>query len=68
MKFTSRDQDNDLLSGVNCGLHDGGWWYRSCSYIEFNEEYSSVCMYLNYEWNHPTSVEMKIRPQNCNIN
>ena len=66
MKFSSRDRDNDLWSG-NCAYYNGGWWYHSCSFMEFNEGYSSIRMYLNSEWHDPTSVEMKIRPQNCNI-
>ena len=68
MKFSSRDRDNDLW-GNNCGLADGGWWHRSCSYmyIQINEAYTTMFMYLNREAHSPTSVEIKIRPQNCNI-
>ena len=66
MKFSSRDRDNDLR-GNNCGLHYGGWWHRSCSNIRLNEAYTAIHMYLNRETHYPTSVEMKIRPQNCNI-
>ena len=66
MKFSSRDRDNDFW-GNNCGLVDGGWWHRSCSHIQLNEAYTSLHMYLNREYHNPTSVEMKIKPQNCNI-
>ena len=66
MKFSSHDGDNDLWSG-NCALRDGGWWHRSCSYIQLNDAYTAIYMYLNDEPHYPTSVEMKIRPQNCNI-
>ena len=34
MKFTTRDQDNDEDSGVNCATRtgsQGGWWFRMCS-------------------------------------
>ena len=67
MKFSSRDRDNDLRNTVNCVRIVGGWWHRSCSYIQLNEEYTAIYMYLNREDHYPTSVEMKIRPQNCNI-
>jgi len=31
MKFTSNDNDNDLLDGSNCAkLCGGGWWYSNC--------------------------------------
>ena len=66
MMFSSRDRDNDLR-GNNCGLHYGGWWHRSCSNIRLNEAYTAIHIYLNRETHYPTSVEMKIRPQNCNI-
>ena len=40
MMFTTRDRDNDLW-GANCasGEHRGGWWYRSCAYINLNGNY-----------------------------
>ena len=49
MKFSSRDQDNDLLS-INCAYYGGGWWHHSCSYIQLNEAYPASLMYLNNEW------------------
>ena len=31
MKFSTRDNDNDLWSGGNCAsFFQAGWWYRSC--------------------------------------
>ena len=67
LKFSSRDRDNDLWNNSNCASGDGGWWHSWCSHIQLNERYSSVYMDLNYETLYPTFVEMKIRPQNCNI-
>lgn len=67
MKFSSRDRDNDLWSSDNCALYDGGWWHRSCSHISLNEAYNNLYIYLNRKDQYPTSVEMKIRPHNCNI-
>ena len=66
MKFTSRDRDNDLWS-INCAHSRGGWWYHDCSYIQLNNEHNAIGININREWHYPTSVEMKIRPQNCNI-
>ena len=67
MKFTSRDRDNDLNGPKNCAHYSGGWWYYSCSFIRLNDAYTTtgIAMYLNRQWHYPTSVEMKIRPQNC---
>ena len=62
MQFSSRDRGNRY-----CGLRDGGWWHRICSYIHLNDAYTQIYMYINRGVHYPTSVEMKIRPQNCNI-
>ena len=67
MKFSSRDQDNDSTSFLNCGSSFGGWWHRSCNRIALNHAYTSMFMHLNRKTHYPTSVEMKIRPQNCNV-
>ena len=67
MKFSSRDRDNDLWNGDNCGLSDGGWWHRKCSNIQLNEAYNNIFMLINSDLLFPTSIEIKIRPQNCNI-
>ena len=68
MKFTSRDRDNDLNGSHNCALNNGGWWHRACSHITLNRGYTNMYIYLHGDGHHPTSVEMKIRSQNCNIN
>ena len=66
-KFSSRDRDNALSRYANCAGIDGGWWHRICSHIPINEAYNTMHMYINREIIYPTFVEMKIRPQNCNI-
>ena len=66
MKFTSRDRDNDLYNG-DCAPSNGGWWYRGCSNIYLNDVYTAIQVHLNSLFHYPTSVEMKIRPHNCNI-
>ena len=67
MKFSSCDRDNDLSNFTHCAEKSGGWWHRECSFIKLNEDQSLINIALNREWLYPTSVEMKIRPQNCNI-
>ena len=67
MKFSSRDQDNDLVPSGNCAIGSGGWWYNACGLIQLNDRYSGIFMYLHHKHLNPTFVEMKIRPQNCNI-
>ena len=67
MKFSTRDRDNDLYTGYDCGGENGGWWHYDCSHIETNMEINRIRIALNGQWQHPRFVEMKIRPQNCNI-
>ena len=72
MKFTTRDQDNDL-SGGNCAVangagNPGGWWYRVCSAILLNGKYNhpkTVSFYEDGKWVAVPFVEMKIRPIDC---
>jgi len=71
MKFTTRDRDNDLLSGKNCavrhhGDNTGGWWY--CSIIHPNHQYRNVYnIRFNHKWHPLVFIEIKIRPKNCII-
>ena len=68
MKFTTRDRDNDLVSG-NCAPNNGGWWYNSCSgHMELNDDTGSKRMTLNGESHLLSSVEIKIRSLNCETN
>ena len=68
MKFSTRDQDNDLSVPNRCARYLGGWWHNDCTHIRLNNEYSArghVSIYLNREWLFLPFVEMKIRPLNC---
>jgi hypothetical protein len=41
MKFTTKDQDNDIY-GKSCAAHDkGAWWYRNCSRTNLNGPYAN---------------------------
>ena len=74
MKFTTRDRDYDQWSSKNCavggwaGSNAGGWWYKECSAIWPNDQYSSsYTMYLNRRWYNLPFMEIKIKPTSCNI-
>ena len=66
-KFSTRDRDNDRPKG-SCADEKGPWWHRSCSYIQLNNDYKEFTIHLNGQWHYPAFTEMKIRPQNCEIN
>ena len=70
MYFTTRDNDNDKY-GNNCAQVNGpggGWWYKSCTFIQPNVVYNNrLGVYLNNKWHPLPFIEMKIRPHNCNI-
>ena len=74
MYFTTKDNDNDNHSGGNCALlfgldkPNGGWWYESCAHITPNIIYNHTYgMLLNSEYHTFPYIEVKVRPQNCNI-
>ena len=75
MYFTTKDNDNDK-SGGNCALvyglkkPIGGWWYKSCwvGGTAPNIIYNHIDgMFLNSQWHTLPYIEIKVRPQNCNI-
>ena len=71
MKFTTRDQDNDLWSDYNCAIpahngNSGGWWYNFCAAMHLNSQYKyKYGLYLNGQWHSLPFIEIKIRPKNC---
>ena len=70
MKFTTRDQDNDLLSDRNCAIsvsgRNSGWWYNNCAAIHPNCQYNNkYAIFLNDQCHSLSFIEMKIRPKNC---
>ena len=71
--FTTKDQDNDSHSRVNCAVSNkGAWWYKDCHASNLNGIYhlgthSSHADGVNwYAWkgyNYSAKrAEMKIRP------
>ena len=72
MKFTTKDNDNDLHSSENCAINGdngngNGWWYNICSIIYLNQKYSSKPRIRPYtQWQSYLFTEMKIRPFDCN--
>ena len=69
--FTTKDRDNDELSG-NCAEHmQGAFWYRSCAIANLNGEYEKMrtvvyrvtgIWWLNWKNSLLKRVEMKIKP------
>ena len=64
MEFTTFDQDNDELNGVNCAPDlGGGWWYNLCYYA------CLTCISVTNEWDTlPSNINvvnsrMMIKPQ-----
>ena len=39
-KFSTRDEDNDVHSGLSCATnHKGAWWYGHCYHANLNGHY-----------------------------
>ena len=72
MKFTTKDRDNDQLSG-NCAVrYTGAWWYRHCLPSNLNGQYlGNTVSAEGVNWHHYQNsylslkfAEMKLRPTN----
>ena len=80
MRFTTKDNDNDEHSSVNCATsYDdrGGWWYNSCMNANLNginynngiaDSYRSGILWMS-SWSSDyyrslKTVTMAIRPNN----
>ena len=73
-KFSTRDQDNDVVSAACAVRYKGAWWYGSCHNSNLNGLYlrGNHSSYANgVNWKHWTGyyyslrfTEMKIRPYN----
>ena len=52
MKFSTKDQDNDVY-GVNCAVsYHGAWWYKTCHHSNLNGGYQD-----ELRWNAVESLE-----------
>nr|CAG4643071.1 EOG090X02LG [Ilyocryptus agilis] len=64
MRFSTRDNDQDL-SNTNCAdSYQGGWWYSHCQHVNINGKYAlGLTWYdsLENEWIALSKVEMKVR-------
>ena len=68
MKFSTKDNDNDLSNTTNCAFfYTGAWWYKHCYYSNLNGRYGvdDDRGIVWYHWKGPgyslPYVEMKIR-------
>ena len=66
--FSTYDEDNDVLSNINCAVHSshgqgGGWWYGGCSHSFPTRPISNIRWYGSSS----KSFEMKVRPKQCSI-
>ncbi|XP_050341477.1 ficolin-1-like [Bactrocera neohumeralis] len=67
MKFTTRDQDNDLRALKNCAfLFKGAWWFKDCYNSHLNGPYGQRKRGINWNNIHQNeslkSAQMMIRP------
>lgn len=71
MKFSTKDQDNDVYKGDCAAIRIGAWWYRSCGHANLNGHYanSAVNNAKYFSWYHWGSkyealkrASMMIRP------
>ena len=64
MKFSTRDQDNDLHDTDSCAEGQGGWWYNACYESNINGAYEGTQMYWGETYNPCKFTEMKLRCNN----
>ena len=69
MRFTTKDNDNDIANGKNCAQdHHGAWWYSNCQDSNLNGPYGNDDYTKGMNWHswkgYKYSIpftEMKIR-------
>jgi len=69
MKFSTRDQDNDVWHSSCAVRYKGAWWYGSCHNSNFNGQYNITAYGKGVNWNHWLGyyyslkfTELKLRP------
>jgi len=71
--FTTKDQDNDHHSGINCAVaFKGAWWFTACHASNLNglyhhgahSSYANGVNWLHWKGHNYSAkrAEMKIRP------
>ena len=71
MKFTTKDQDNDIQGSYSCAQrYTGAWWYGSCHFANLNGQYGVDTYGKGINWQtwkgHAHSLKattMKVRPR-----
>ncbi|XP_022297107.1 microfibril-associated glycoprotein 4-like [Crassostrea virginica] len=73
MKFSTRDQDNDIDSRICSHLYRGAWWYHGCYNSNLNGSYLGISISNDksnnwYYWKHNyealKTTRLMIRPKN----
>lgn len=66
MKFTTKDQKNDLFKDENCAVkYQSAWWFNSCYGSNLNGMYNNQTFGIKWmDWKNEylPRVEIKIRP------
>ena len=73
MRFSTKDQDNDLASGSCAVTYRGAWWYNGCHASNLNGQYlggphETLADGINWDTFRGQQYslkrsEMKLRPQ-----
>ena len=73
MRFSTKDQDNDIWSGFCAVAFKGAWWYKYCHHSNLNGQYlggphATYADGINWEAFRGRDYslkrsEMKLRPQ-----
>lgn len=69
-QFSTKDKDNDRYSTSCAVKNKGGWWFKSCRYVNLNGLYrkeSGEDVIMWYHWTEKKEyldwTEVKIRPK-----
>ena len=62
MPFSTKDRDNDQLSG-NCAIsRHGAWWYKGCTHSNLNGLYRSGLIGANgIQWHHFLNNDISLK-------
>ena len=63
-RFSTRDNDNDAWSGINCAQEfTGAWWYNACAYSNLNGRYfnTSTNNHQSINWWHWKNAHISLK-------